>query len=175
MNQVEHDALDCYPEGRPSNKRDRRCGHIYEMVEENLMAAYGPHMMGDLAGCKIERVTDGAFIYKFMKQLVDVIGLNPIGSPHLDLYDGPHEEWEGFSATIHIQTSHITAHFFKFGYVFIDIFSCKPFNEGLTREWVGSQLLPHNTRWQTLKRGENFPIHLIDPEQLAEEAKFDRR
>lgn len=131
------------------------------------VTTYGPHMMGDLDGCSPKRMKDGEFIYRFMQDLVTVIGLTPIGSPHLDLYTGSHTEWEGFSATVHIQTSHITAHFFAFGYVFIDIFSCKPFDQARTRRYIEDKLGPANTEWWYLGRGRNFPANLIDPEQRS--------
>ena len=130
------------------------------------MKTFGPHLVGDLYGCD-ERIRDGRFIYDFLKELTEFIGLTPIGSPHLDLYSGPHPEWGGFSATIHIQTSHITLHAFDFGYVFIDIFSCKPFNMPAAQSMIQTTLQAKGADWQSVERGRTFPDHLIDPEQLA--------
>ena len=94
--------------------------------------------------------------------------MNPIGSPHLDLYTGPHREWDGFSATIHIQTSHITAHLFAFGYVFMDIFSCRPFDREKTKAFILARLRPTGSViWRELARGANFPAELVDDVQLA--------
>lgn len=129
--------------------------------------AYGPHLHGDLADCNSDKMRDGEFIYLFMLDVVRVTGMNPIGSPHLDLYSGPHQEWAGFSATIHIQTSHITAHFFAFGYVFLDIFSCRPFDRRKARCFIEAELEPQGAvRWRELQRGSTFPQALIDPLQL---------
>lgn len=89
---------------------------------------YGPHLLMDMVGCNPQLITDGAFLYEFMQHLTKKIGMNPIGGPHMDLYSGPHPEWSGFSITQHVQTSHLTFHFFAFGYVFGDIFSCKDFD-----------------------------------------------
>lgn len=127
---------------------------------------YGPHLLGDLDGCLPSLMRDGEFIYRFMQGLVDEIGLVPIGSPHLDLYTGPHKEWDGFSATVHIQTSHVTAHFFAFGYVFLDIFSCKPFDQDRAKRWIEDRLRPERSEWLSMERGRNFPSHLVDPEQV---------
>lgn len=111
---------------------------------------------------------DGEFVYRFMQRLVAEIGMTPIGSPHLDLYTGPHKEWDGFSATIHIQTSHITAHFFAFGYVFMDIFSCRPFDRDKTKAFIVQALRPSGSAiWREIARGSNFPAGLIDDQQLA--------
>ena len=128
---------------------------------------YGPHLLADLAGCPKAKMRDGEFVYRFLKNLVVHVGMNPIGSPHLDLYTGPHREWEGWSATVHIQTSHITAHLFAFGYAFLDVFSCKPFCLETTKDYILRELEPEGTvRFQLIGRGENFPRQLIDPSQL---------
>jgi S-adenosylmethionine/arginine decarboxylase-like enzyme len=129
---------------------------------------YGSHLLGDLAGCDPAKMKDGEFVYRFLQKLVKEVGMNPIGSPHLDLYTGPHKEWDGFSATVHIQTSHITAHLFAFGYVFMDIFSCRPFDFERTKAFVAQMLRPSGSvNWRQVTRGSNFPAELIDPEQLA--------
>lgn len=130
---------------------------------------YGPHLTGDLRHCDPALMSDGAYLYRFLKDLVGEIGLNPIGAPHLDLYDGPHHEWDGFSATVHIQTSHITMHAFAFGYVFIDIFSCKPFGVERAKDFTMAALgcQAPDAQWALYERGKNFPHTLIDPEQRA--------
>lgn len=129
---------------------------------------YGPHLMGDLPGCDPAKMLDGPFIYRFMNAVVSVAEMRPIGSPHLDLYTGPHKEWEGFSATVHIQTSHITAHFFAFGYVFCDLFSCRPFDREKTRRFIEAELEPSAPAiWCEVSRGRNFPVALIDAAQVA--------
>jgi S-adenosylmethionine/arginine decarboxylase-like enzyme len=138
------------------------------MIPEALDVAYGPHLLADLAGCDPARMKDGEFVYRFLQDLVKEVGMNPIGSPHLDLYTGPHKEWDGFSATIHIQTSHITAHFFAFGYVFMDIFSCRPFDREKTKAFILGRLRPTGSAiWRELARGANFPASLLDGAQLA--------
>jgi S-adenosylmethionine/arginine decarboxylase-like enzyme len=102
-----------------------------------------------------------------MLGVVTVAEMKPMGAPHLDLYTGPEREWDGFSATCHIQTSHITAHFFAFGYVFLDLFSCRPFNLEKVKKFIVSGLKPTGTpRWQIVERGAGFPVALIDPLQV---------
>jgi S-adenosylmethionine/arginine decarboxylase-like enzyme len=126
---------------------------------------YGAHLMGDLNGCVSGRMRDGEYLYRFLKNLVEEIEMEAMGSPHLDLYTGPHIEWDGFSGTIHIQSSHITCHVFAFGYVFIDIFSCKPINIRKAKDFIVKAWEPAHVMWQSVNRGFNFPVHLIDPSQ----------
>lgn len=92
------------------------------------MAKYGPHVVMDLVGCNPKKIKDARFIYKFMSELPEKIGMKKMGEPHMDMYTGINEEWGGFSSNIFIQTSHISFHFFDWGYVFGDIFSCRDFD-----------------------------------------------
>lgn len=126
------------------------------------MTSYGMHIMGDLNGCRLDVMRDGEFLYRFLKDLVGEIGMVPIGSPHLDLYTGPHKEWEGFSGTVHIQTSHITCHVFAFGYVFIDIFSCREFNTLKAIDFIQRAFCPTSAGWHSMDRGFNFPAQYLD-------------
>ncbi len=126
-------------------------------------ATYGPHLLGDLPDCNPRLMCDGEFIYRFLLDLVRVAGMSPMGSPHLDLYTGPFKEWEGFSATVHIQTSHVTAHFFAFGYVFIDVFSCRQFDRAKVKDFIARSLeTTGKVRWRELRRGVRFPNELTE-------------
>jgi len=89
---------------------------------------YGPHLTLDLIGCNPKKTSDIRYMFKFMGELPGKIGMNKMGEPHIDMYNGIHEEWFGASISIHIQESHMTVHAFDWGYVFIDIFSCKDFD-----------------------------------------------
>ena len=129
---------------------------------------YGPQLIADLDGCEPAKMSDGVFVYTFLQRLVGSVGMQPIGSPHLDLYTGPHEAWKGWSATVHIQTSHVTAHFFAFGYVFLDVFSCQPFDVAKTQQFIIDALKPsRSAQFRLVDRGHNFPLALVDPAQLA--------
>ena len=126
------------------------------------MTTFGPHLLGDMNGCRRDVMCDGMWVWSFMHDLVNQLDMRRIGDPHLDLYSGPHKEWAGYSATIHIQTSHITAHFFAFGYVFLDIFSCKPFDQEKAKGYVRELLRPTSERWQNVERGFMFPPELLE-------------
>lgn len=132
-----------------------------------MRVAFGPHLAGELSGCDVALMRDGEFVYRFMLGLCENIGLIPMGSPHIDFYTGPHKEWEGASATLHVQTSHITAHFFAFGFVFIDIFSCKPFNRDAAEDFISNALHAEYSQWEMVRRGTAFPDYLKDLEQLT--------
>jgi S-adenosylmethionine/arginine decarboxylase-like enzyme len=147
------------------------------------MAKYGPHLTLDLVGCNPAKTTDAKFICNFFKEIPGLIGMNKIGEPHMDLYNGIHPDWDGWSVTVHIQESHITGHFFEWGCMFLDIFSCKDFDhEGAakmimetfeadqhaplfkeeTPETIAATkyLVDQKSIWRYAERGLNFPPSL---------------
>lgn len=127
---------------------------------------YGTHLLGDLAGCEPRLANNGEYLRRFLLKLVSSLGMRAMGEPHLDAYTGPHRGWDGFSATVHIQTSHITLHAFACGYVFLDLFSCVPFDVAAAQELVRRDLgagAGYRAEWRVVARGYNFPPQLVDP------------
>jgi len=122
---------------------------------------YGPHLCMDLVGCNPAKMKDGMYLWKFLSELPGKMGMNKIAEPHLDVYSGPYSEWDGYSGTIHIQTSHCTFHFFQFGYVFGDIFSCRDFNVEEVFEMIK----------QELEADKHSPIFEEDDSKASIEAK----
>ena len=131
-----------------------------------MTTRYGTQLLGDLYGCDRNRIRNGEFLYRFLLDLVAFLGMRAMGGPHLDVYTGPHRSWDGFSATVHIQTSHVTLHAFAVGYVFIDIFSCQPFDVTAAQHFVRDALEDRggfSAEWRVIDRGYNFPGALVDP------------
>lgn len=89
------------------------------------MEQYGQHSMFDVKLGEAGIFSKPAAL-EFIEKLLTATEMNPIGPLHYDLYTGD-LDWDGPSFTIHIQTSHITAHYFEKGFLFLDIFSCKAF------------------------------------------------
>lgn len=122
---------------------------------------FGPHLIGDLAECA--RPMDGETLYRFLPKLVQRIGLKAMGAPHMDLYTGKNAGWGGWSCTIHIQTSHITLHAFEdISYIFLDVFSCRAFDQPAVTAFVEEQFFPSFAHWQNVSRGYKFPPRLLE-------------
>jgi len=128
---------------------------------ETLDGNFGPHLLAELRGCQWD-ATQERNVRWFLESIVDVIGMKAIGKVHMDKYHGD-KAWHGYSATIHIQTSHVTAHFFdETGFVFLDIFSCRPFDVDHARDHIVRVLQPNAHAWQLLQRGALFPPEVVE-------------
>jgi S-adenosylmethionine decarboxylase len=147
------------------------------------MKKYGPHLTLDLVGCNPAKVSDAEYMYNFLIRLSKAIGMNLMGHPHLDFYNGIHPTWGGTSGSVHIQESHMTYHAFNWGYLCLDIFSCKDFDFEGAVKWIMDDLesdqheplftddtpevrearefLKHQkSEWNLMARGKNFPNSL---------------
>lgn len=129
---------------------------------------FGPHLLGELAGITPEWQDETGDWVDFdgcSALLIDTartIGMRAMGRPHVDWYQGSHPEWKGPSGTLHIETSHITMHLFAFGHAFVDIFSCRPFDEERAKEFLEDALRPRSVHWIRVDRGLLFPPELSE-------------
>lgn len=147
------------------------------------MSKYGPHLVLDLVGCNPDKVSSARYMYDFLVRLSGAIGMNLMRKPHLDLYNGVHPDWSGWSGSVHIQESHMTFHAFDWGYLCLDIFSCKDFDFEAAVAWIKKELeadrcgprfvedtaevraakeflLCAKSTWRVFERGLNFPPSL---------------
>lgn len=91
---------------------------------------WGWHMIVDCSQCDIPSVTDGDNIYNFVKDLVVRIDMKAYGEPVIEHFATHDIDKAGYSLVQLIETSNITAHFVdKNGDAYVDVFSCKPFQE----------------------------------------------
>ena len=92
------------------------------------MDYWGQHLILDVKGCDVSKVTDADYIRTFTKDLVKKIDMVPYGEPQVVHFaDGT--ELAGWTVTQLIYTSNITGHFLDInGDLYLDVFSCKEFN-----------------------------------------------
>ena len=103
------------------------------LVEPRDYVPWGMLAAIDLHGCDEERLADSDNIRRFVPILIAAIGMRPHGGLMLDRFgDG---ELEGWSAMQFIETSSVTLHADEvFGRLFVDVFSCRPFDPDLAAE-----------------------------------------
>ena len=90
---------------------------------------FGPHVMLDLNQCCPKRCQSVEQCFELLNQLPIEIGMTKITQPYVFPYSGLVPEDKGVTGFVVIAESHISIHTFPLKeYVFIDIFSCKPFN-----------------------------------------------
>lgn len=88
---------------------------------------WGYHLLVDAGGCN-NSINNVEVVGKFVKELVELLEMYPIGGPHIVYVDT--NEGKGVSAVQLITTSTITFHGDDEGKrVFIDIFSCKEYKQ----------------------------------------------
>ena len=93
------------------------------------MEYWGQHLILDIKGCNLAKANDSEYIRTFTKNLVIRIDMVPYGEPQIVHFaDGT--ELAGWTVTQLIQTSNIMGHFLDIsGDLYLDIFSCKEFDE----------------------------------------------
>ena len=90
--------------------------------------AFGFHLLLDCSNCNREKIGSYDNIYNFVKTLVERIDMVAVGEPIIQMMcEG--DPKVGYSLMQLISTSNITGHFMDIsGEAYIDVFSCKPFN-----------------------------------------------
>lgn len=121
-------------------------------------SGFGPHLMLDLKDCNIDKLNDMRWVFDLLDRLPDEIGMTKITQPQVFPYSGLVPEDEGITGLVVIAESHITVHTFtKKNYVFIDVFSCKPFDYELTKQKLIDAFEAKSFESWTQLRGREFP------------------
>lgn len=121
---------------------------------------YGPHLILDCYGCPCEPLHNVDTIYRFLADMPPVLGMVPIGPPQLAVFDNP--ALAGVTGIIQIVTSHISVHTYALkGCLFMDLFSCKPFDRDDVLKRVRNAFRPEDMEIRELTRGRRFPANNI--------------
>lgn len=123
--------------------------------------AFGRHLTLDGYGCPPGRLSDLPLVYRFLGETPGLIGMTTIMGPWADVYDPPpdrpREDW-GLSGCVIIAESHISIHTFPDkGFLSLDIFSCKPFDQELAIEHAVQTFGIQRHETNILDRGLEFP------------------
>ncbi len=93
------------------------------------------HLIIDGFGGNMDKMWDQDVVRGFLLDYPTALGMTRITEPKVLEYNGPQEEDAGVSGFVIIAESHISIHTFpRRGYVNIDIFSCKSFDNQLALE-----------------------------------------
>lgn len=112
---------------------------------------WGYHLILDCSTCN-NNIKDHSIIKQFVNQLVDDIDMIAHGEPVIE-YLTPTEENSGYSLMQMIQTSNITAHFVDSNNsAYIDVFSCKEFNNDIVINIVKQYFSPKKIRTTFITR-----------------------
>jgi S-adenosylmethionine decarboxylase len=119
---------------------------------------YGPHLMLDLNDCNSAILDDLEACFRLLNELPEKIGMTKITQPYVFRYSGLIPEDEGITGVTIIAESHISLHTYpKKNFVFVDIFSCKPFDVEKARDHVIQFFQSKSPSFHTQERGAAFP------------------
>lgn len=112
---------------------------------------WGYHAIIDAAGCDHAAITSQATVHAFAKQLVKDIDMVAYGEPQIINFGSGDKA--GFTLVQLIETSNICAHFVnELDEMYLDVFSCKPFDEKVVQELVVKYFGAKSMRCGFLKR-----------------------
>lgn len=114
---------------------------------------WGYHLLLDCAQCDKEAITNPETLQKWVRELVVDIDMVPYGEPQIIHFGHGVEHLEGWTVLQFIETSNIVAHFndhTQEGY--IDIFSCKQFDDDVAIANVVKYFNPKTIRQMYLTR-----------------------
>jgi S-adenosylmethionine decarboxylase len=119
---------------------------------------YGPHLMLDLNDCDSAILDDLEDCFRLLNELPEKIGMTKITQPYVFRYCGSVPEDEGITGVTIIAESHISLHTYpKKNFVFVDIFSCKPFDVERARDHVVQFFQSKSPAIHIQERGADFP------------------
>jgi len=98
---------------------------------------WGYHLMLDCAACDHDKITDGANITAFTKELVKRIDMVAYGEPVVAHFATHDPQKAGYSMMQLIETSNLAAHFVdRDNTMYLDVFSCKPYDLQVVHDTV---------------------------------------
>lgn len=112
------------------------------------------HLIIDGYGAPEEPLKDADFIYRFLDDYPDKIGMTKITQPHVYTYVGATPQDWGVSGFVLIAESHISIHTFPDrNYLNIDVFSCKEFDSDTALSFLKGHFSLDSARSWVLDRG----------------------
>nr|AIA18442.1 S-adenosylmethionine decarboxylase [uncultured bacterium] len=114
---------------------------------------WGYHLILDCQGCSREKIGSRENLKAFILGLVEAIDMKAYGEPVIEHFATHDAEKGGFSLVQLIETSSITGHFVdKNGDAYLDIFSCKPFDNETVRKVVNAYFQPQKIKLHFITR-----------------------
>ena len=114
---------------------------------------WGYHLILDCHACHVPSIQSKENVYNWIKHLVRAIDMEPIGEPRIEYTAAEFPDKAGFTAIQVIVTSSIVAHFVdSTGDVYIDVFSCKPFDNDTVIASINQAFQPKKIRTNFLTR-----------------------
>ena len=119
----------------------------------NTNEFWGYHLILDCSACHVPSIQSRENVYNWITNLVKAIDMEPIGEPRIEYTAADFSDKAGFTAIQVIVTSSIVAHFIdSTGDIYIDVFSCKEFDNSIVIATIQNAFLPKRIRTNYLTR-----------------------
>jgi len=123
-------------------------------------SVWGQHLILDMGACN-RNVSRKESIRAFVAELVDAIDMIAYGEPIIEHFATHSQAAAGYSLVQLIETSAISAHFSDHNRdVYLDVFSCKSFDEDRVIEVVDSHFEPRTIHILSLVRDAKRPVRM---------------
>ena len=120
------------------------------------------HITIDGFGGNLTQLSSLELVRNLLDRYPDEIGMTKISEPHVFAYNGVKAEDWGVSGFVLIAESHIAVHTFPVhGQVWVDIFSCKGFDEMPAIDKIVDAFSLTSTRIHKLERGLEYPHDVV--------------
>ena len=122
-----------------------------ERKTHKVKKSWGYHLIINAGGCDAEALRSKETIAEFSKILVKEIDMIAFGPPRIVMFGTGNKK--GYTLVQLISTSNIVAHFVEeTNDIYLDIFSCKQFNQTVALEVFKKYFNPKNIYHTFLKR-----------------------
>jgi S-adenosylmethionine/arginine decarboxylase-like enzyme len=122
--------------------------YIYDEKDKPMLVTpWGWHLLLDCSGGDHNLITSEEHVYNFIKELVVAIDMVPYQEPLISRFATHDIDKAGISFVQMIETSHIAGHFCENnGDFYMDVFSCKDFEDDVVLEVVQKYFKPTKIR-----------------------------
>lgn len=99
------------------------------------------HLILDGKCTNVQILSESRVLADLMKELVELIDMKPISEPFIVEYPDGNGQERGLSACLFLAESSVLIHTYpEYKFAFIDVFSCKDFNDSKTRLMLTERL-----------------------------------
>jgi hypothetical protein len=120
-------------------------------MEFNGIKCWGCHMSFDAKETN-DKVRDKETILLFGKTLIEKIDMIAHGDPQIEHFGK--DDKKGWTYSQLISTSNICCHFCDDGSMYLDVFSCKPFDATVVKAYVEEVFEPKKSKFKFFLRGD---------------------
>lgn len=136
------------------------------------MREFGHHLTIDASRCSRQKLSDISLVYDLLNNLPQKLGMTKMTLPYVVKWLDRGATIDGISAFVMIAESHVSLHTFpEKDYVFMDIFSCKPFDVESAVKYLVNVFESKKFTKKVIIRGQDFPrshpeFIYLKPEQV---------